>query len=83
MGYSKTPMVEVIWEDANFEDEYNEADAAYLGPVELRTLGYLTAETDEALVLAMTLCDEDNKVVTEQMVIPWGMVLEWGELKDA
>jgi len=75
-------VVEVIWWDAAFEDEYSAEDAWALSPIELRTVGYLTAETDEGLVIAMTLCDTDNKVVTEQMVIPWEMVLEWGDLSS-
>ena len=73
-------VVEVVWWDANFEDEYAVQDAPNLEPVELRTVGYLTAETDNAIVIGMTVCDADNDVVTEQMVIPWEMVLEWGDL---
>jgi len=73
-------VVEVVWWDANFEDEYAVQDAPNLEPVELRTVGYLTAETDHAIVLGMTVCDAHSNVVTEQMVIPWEMVLEWGDL---
>ncbi len=76
------PIVEVKWWDANFEDEYSEKDAWALAPVELRTVGYLTAETDDALVIAMSLCPGDKNVVTEHMVIPWEMVLEWYDLKE-
>jgi len=75
-------IVEVIWWDAAFEDEYSTRDAWSLSPVELHTVGYLSAETDEALVLSMTICKEDNKVVTEQMIIPWEMIIEWGDLSS-
>ena len=73
-------IVEVIWNDANFEDEYGVVDAPNLELVQLRSVGYLSAETDQGVVLAMTDCPDDNKVVTEQMVIPWGMIIEWGDL---
>jgi len=72
--------VEVVWLDAALEDEYGVVDAWAMGPIELRTVGYLSAENDEAIVVAMTICTTDNKVVTEQMVIPWDMVVEWGDL---
>ena len=72
--------VEVIWDDANFEDEFGIVDAPELELVRLHTVGYLAAETDDGIVLAMTDCPDDKKVVTEQMVIPWGMIAEWGDL---
>ena len=78
----KYELVEVVWEDANFEDEYGTNSAWALDPVILHTVGYLTAETDLALVIAMTVCETDADVVTEQIVIPWGMVLEWYDLKE-
>ena len=78
----KHPIVEVVWEDANFEDEYGTKSAEDLEPVILHTVGYLTAETDKALIIAMTICATDNNIVTEQIVIPWGMVLEWYDLKE-
>ena len=73
-------IVEVIWNDANFEDEYGVFDAPNLELVRLRTVGYLSAETEQGVVLTMTDCPDDNKVVTEQIVIPWEMIIEWGDL---
>jgi len=77
----KLQPVEVIWWDANFEDEYAVDSADELEPVTLHTMGYLAADTDDALVVAMTYCADDDEVVTEHMVIPWEMVIEWGDLK--
>jgi len=75
-------LVEVVWNDANFEDEYGTRDSKDLGPVRLHTAGYLAAETDEALIIAMTICKDDNKVVTEQIVIPWGMIVDYWLLHE-
>jgi len=77
-------MVEVVWDDANFEDEYGLQDSANLEPARLRTAGYLAAETDTGVVIAMTVADskvdDAEKVVVEQIVIPWGMIVEWGDI---
>ena len=73
-------LVEVVWDDACFEDEYGERDAPNLELSRLRTVGYLTAETDECVVLAMTICDEDKSIVTEQILIPWDMIVEWSDV---
>ena len=80
---SKTrKLVEVFWTDCAFEDEYAERDAEALELVELRTVGYLVADTEEAIVIAMTLCDTDASVATEQIVIPWRMITKWYSINE-
>ena len=68
-------VVEVVWTDACFEDEYGVQDAKQMDPIEMRTVGYVTSRNKKRIVLAMSYVPKQPDVVTEQMVIPAAMIV--------
>ena len=74
------PIAEVYWGDAWIKPEdYSLKEAQQLKPVKRKTVGYLVAETNEAIILVTDLYTEekDKNIVNTPMVIPIGMISEW------
>ena len=79
------PIAEVYWGDAWVDSkDYSLKDAEKLKPVLRKTVGYLVGTTDECIILATDLYleEKDKDMVNTPMIIPWGMVSEWYEIKD-
>ena len=77
-------IVEVVWNDAYFRmSDYTLKQAIKKMKVQLtRSIGYLVAETDEGIILCQTTGKKKNKDLSEHLIIPWGMVVEYWKLYD-
>ncbi len=73
-------IVEVHWNDAHVStSEISLKSAGRVKPVLTETIGYLVADSDEGLVVAMDRWPKSPKHVKVHTFIPWGMVVDWWE----
>lgn len=75
-------VVEVRWDDAWVDTrDISVAKAKALKPVRRTTIGFLIAETEDAVVLCTDKFEDDDRNVNTPMVIPWGMVVGYWEYR--
>ena len=71
-------VAEVHWIDAFVStSEISIKKAQKTKPIKTITVGYLLANTDEGLVLAMDHWPKSPKEFKAYTFIPWGMIEEW------
>ena len=77
-------IVEVLWDDAAFYDKsYTRKKAArVVDVVRVRSVGYFIAATDEGVIISQSTdeCDDNDGDVSESLMIPWGMLVEWRDV---
>lgn len=72
---NRPAIAEVIWQDAWIE-------STELVPVLRSTVGYvISKDTDDCLVLATDLYEEDQTKINTPMVIPWEAIIDWWEFE--
>jgi len=81
----KAKVVEVKWEDAWIDTEdVLITDAKKLKPVVRSTVGWLVADNKNEIVLATDIyhTKKEKEYVNAVMVIPKGMIINYGEYKN-
>lgn len=77
-------IVEVVWDDAAFYDKaYSRKKAArVVDVVRVRSVGYFVAATDAGVIISQSTdeCDHNDGDVSESIMIPWGMLVEWRDV---
>ena len=77
-------VFEVVWGDAHVStSDVSIKKAKTTKPIMTVTIGFLVAENDDGIVLAMDMWPKDPKSVKVHTFIPWGMVEEYYEWVDA
>lgn len=74
MIITQQPLVMCLWTDAQSEDDWIDIEDVETLPI-IQTVGFLIAESDDMIKVAMQL-DQDNDKVSMTMDIPRGMIVE-------
>ena len=75
--------VEVWWGDAHVStSDISIKKASVVKPIMTVTVGFLVAENDDGIIIAMDRWPKDPKCVKVHTFIPWGMVEDYYEWKD-
>lgn len=75
-------VVEVWWGDAHVStNDISIKKATDSKPIATITVGFLVAENDDGVVVAMDCWPKDPKNVKVHTFIPWGMVTDYYEWK--
>ena len=75
-------VVEVLWGDAWCSTgEVSFKKAKSLKPVMRTSVGYLVAENDDGVVLAMDKFEDDAETVHTHALIPWGWIEGYWEYR--
>ena len=76
-------VVEVVWGDAHVStSDVSIKKAQSIKPVMTVTIGFLVADNDDGLVIAMDRWPSEPKDVKVHTFIPWGMIEEYYEWRD-
>lgn len=76
-------IVEVLWGDAHVStNDISIKKACNVAPIMTVTVGFLVAENDKGVVVAMDRWPKLPKEVKVHTFIPWGMIEEYYEYTD-
>ncbi len=76
-------VVEIHWLDAHVStDDISIKAAQKTEGILTETIGYLIADNDAGLVVAMDRWPKSPKHVKVHTFIPWGMVVDWWSYED-
>ena len=80
---NRPAIAEVIWQDAWIEStDILIEKATEPVPVLRSTVGYvISKDTDDCLVLATDLYEEDQTKINTPMAIPWEVIIDWWEFE--
>ena len=73
--------VEIVWIDACFRmKDFTPKSVKKCKPRLTRSIGYLAAETDDAIVICQTQDERNDR--SEVLTVPWGMIVEYWEYEN-